>query len=75
MFSLVFVVINYMCSDTGLKVTFAFFLVILPTPRIDFDPTPELYKETFFPSDEWNSCKPVSLIRVSCTMIAARRNL
>ena len=75
MFSLVFVVIINMRSDTGLKVTFVFSVVIIQTPRIDFNPLPELYKQTFFPSDEMNSCKYVSLIRVSCTIIAARRTL
>ena len=62
-----------MRSDTGLKVTFLFSVVIIPTPRIDFAPLPQLYKQTIFPSDEVNSYKPVSLIRVSCTIIAARR--
>ena len=75
MFSLVFVDIIHMRSDTVLKVTFVFSVVIIPTPRIDFTSLPELYKQTFFPSDEVNSCKPVSLIRVSCTIISARRNL
>ena len=75
MFSLVFVVIIHMRSDTGLKVTFVFSVVIIPTPRIDFAPLPEFYKQTFFPSDEVNSCIPVSLIRVSCTIIAPTQNL
>ena len=74
-FSLVFVVIIHIHSDTGLKVTFVFSVVITPSPRIDFAPLPELYKQTFLPSDEVNLCKPVSLIRVSCTIIAGRRNL
>ena len=65
MFSLVLVVIIHMCSDTGLKLTFVFSVVIIPTPRIDFALLPELYKQTFFPLDELNSCKPVSLIHIS----------
>ena len=64
-----------MRSETGLKVTFVFSVVIIPTPRIDFAPLLEYYKQIFFPSDEVNSCKPVSLMPVSCTIIAARRNL
>ena len=47
-FSLVFAVIIHMRSDAGLKVTFLFSVVIIPTPRIDFAPLPELYKQTFF---------------------------
>ena len=43
MFSLVFVVIIHMGSNTGLKVTFTFSVVIIPTPRINFAPLPELY--------------------------------
>ena len=57
MFSLVFVVIIHMRSDAGLKVTFVFSTMIIPTLRIDFAPLPELYKQTFFPPDEVNSCK------------------
>ena len=64
MFSLVFVVIIHMRSDTGLKVTFVFSVVIIPTPQIDLALWPESYKQTFFPWDEVNSCKPVSLILV-----------
>ena len=75
MFSLVFAVIIYTCCDTGLKVKFVFSVVIIPIPRIDFAPLPELYKQTFLPSDEVNSCNNVSLIRVSGTFFAARRNL
>ena len=41
MFSLVFVVIIHMRSDTALNVTFV-------TPLIDFAQLPELYKQTFF---------------------------
>ena len=48
MFSLVFVVIIHMRSDTGLNVTFVFSVVIIPTPLIDFAQLPELYKQTFF---------------------------
>ena len=70
MLSLVFVVIIHMCSDTALKVTFVFSVVIIPTPRVDFAPLPELYKQAFFPSDGVNSCKPGYLIRISCTIIA-----
>ena len=62
MFSLVFVVIMHMRSDTGLKVTFVFSTMIIPTLRIDFAPLPELYKQTFFPPDEVNSCKSVAFI-------------
>ena len=64
-----------MRSDTRLKVTFVFSVVIIPTARIDFAPLPELYQQTFFPSDELNSYKPVSMISVSCTIIAVRQNL
>ena len=62
MFSLVFVVIIHMRSDTGLKVTLVFSTMIIPTLRIDFAPLPELYKQTFFPPDEVNSCKSVAFI-------------
>ena len=48
MFSLVSVVMIYMRSDTGLKVTFVFSVAIIPTPQIDFAPLPESYKKTFF---------------------------
>ena len=58
LFSLVFVVIKHMHSDTGLKVTFVF-----------------CYKQTFFHSDKVSLCKPASLIRFSCTIISATRNL
>ena len=51
-----------MRSDTGLKVTFVFSTMIIPTLRIDFAPLPELYKQTFFPPDEVNSCKSVAFI-------------
>ena len=75
MSSLVFVVIIHIHSDTGLKITFVFSSVIIPTPWIDLVLLPELYKQTFFRSCEVNSSNPVSLIRVSCTIIAARQNL
>ena len=75
MFSLVFVVIINIRSDTGLNVTVLFSVVIIPTVQIHFDPLPELHKQTFFPSDEMNLFKPVSLIHVSCTIIAARWSL
>ena len=75
MLSLVFVVIIHIHSDTGLKITFVFSSVIIPTSWIDLVPLPELYKQTFLRSYEVNSSNPVSLIRVSCTTIAARQNL
>ena len=56
MFSLVFIVIIHMRSDTELKVTFVFSVMIIPTPRIDFAPLLKLYKQIFFPSDEVNLC-------------------
>ena len=57
MFSLVFVLIIHMRSDTGM---FVFSVVIVPIPRINFGPLPELFKLTFFPSDKVNSCNLVS---------------
>ena len=47
--------------------------MIISAHQIDFVPLPELYKQPFSPSDEVNSCNPVMLIGVSCTIIAAGR--
>ena len=45
MLSLVLVVIIHIHSDKWLKVTFVLSVVIIPTPRVDFAPLPELYKQ------------------------------
>ena len=62
MLPLVFVVIIHIRSDTGLKVTFVLSVFLIPTRWVDFILLSELYKQTFFLSDEVNLCNPVPLL-------------
>ena len=75
MLSLVSVAKIHIRPNKGLKVTFVLLVVLILTPWINFALLPELYKQTFFPSSEVNSCNLFYLILVSCTLITARRNL